>query len=451
MKHRTRSLLAVLRQPLLSIVLLLVLSLSANAQWTWTAVAPMPMPSTNHAFCAANVNGAQYAYVFGGITTGLTNDNIHRHAYRYDVANNLWEDLPDVPDTLGVIASAASVIGDTAYVIGGYYVLDGPPYEISSTRVHRLDLTTNTWLTDGAPIPQPIDDHVQVVWRDSLIFVITGWSNTTNVANVQVYDPAHNTWSIGTAVPNNGSYKAFGASGVIIGDTIWYHGGARIGPNFPAVADTRMGVVDPLDPLQITWSLTSAQPSLPLYRGGAFAWNHRPHFVGGSAVSYNFDAVAYNGSGIVAPLARIIQFDPITQQWTEANDQPVAVMDLRGVGQLDADHFMIAGGIGADQTVLAGSWILQPLNIGLPEAPDVELLAYPNPAGDHFTVRLPATLRTGFYTLFDAFGRMLQTRSYQGPEVVLDLRDLPPGSYVLELSGNAAVRTVRFWSTNWVR
>ena len=40
-------------------------------------------------------------------------------------------------------------------------------------------------MPDGADIPKAIDDQVQAVWQDSLIYVITGWSNTTNVVDVQ--------------------------------------------------------------------------------------------------------------------------------------------------------------------------------------------------------------------------------------------------------------------------
>ena len=421
------------------------------AQWTWTPIAAMPMPTSNHAFCSAEVNGAWFAYAFGGITTGLTNDNIHRNAFRYDVTNNAWTALPDVPDTLGKIASAASVVGDTAYVIGGYHVLDGSPFEISSNKVHRLDLTTDTWLPDGAPLPVPIDDQVQAVWRDSLIYVVTGWSNTTNVPNVQVFDPAHNTWSAATPVPNNNSFKAFGACGMIIGDTIWYHGGARIGGNFPAVPDTRRGVIDPQNPLQIAWTSTWAEPTLPLYRGGAFVWNGQPHFVGGSSVSYNFDAVAYNGSGIVEPLARIINYDPLSFQWTEANDQPVSVMDLRGIGTLDNGRYILAGGIGEQQTVLDNAWLLNYSPVGIDERDGFQLVGFPNPASDRFTVLLPEAFQQGNFEVFNILGSKVQSQTYQGVQLVLETRLLPVGFYLLKLSSATSVATLGFWSTNHVR
>jgi len=137
--------------------------------------------------------------------------------------------------------------------MGGYQVLSNGN-EISSNIVNRFDPRTNTYLTNGANISIPIDDHVQAVWNDSLIYVITGWTNTANVPNVQIYDPANDNWSVGTATPNNSLYKAFGASGTIIGNTIYYHGGAVSSGNFSGQTTLRVGQIDPNNPTQITWN-----------------------------------------------------------------------------------------------------------------------------------------------------------------------------------------------------
>ena len=45
------------------------------------------------------------------------------------------------------VERAASVVGGIAYVMGGYHVLAGSPWELSSDRVHRLDLAAETWAT----------------------------------------------------------------------------------------------------------------------------------------------------------------------------------------------------------------------------------------------------------------------------------------------------------------
>jgi hypothetical protein len=100
--------------------------------------------------------------------------------------------------------------------------------------------------TSGTDLPIPTDDHVQCVWRDSLIYIITGWSNTGNIPNVQIYDPANDTVLSGTPIPNSDDYKAFGASGVIIGDTIYYAGGVNDSWIFTIQPRLRKGIINPL-------------------------------------------------------------------------------------------------------------------------------------------------------------------------------------------------------------
>ncbi|MBK8950158.1 MAG: hypothetical protein IPM68_15290 [Flavobacteriales bacterium] len=427
-------------------LLLMVLPTVATAQWTWTAVAPLPLPTANHAVCAAAVNGSWQVYVFGGITTGLSEADIHRHAFRYDVDADAWSALPDIPDTLGKIAAAASVVGDTAYVIGGYHVFPGAPYERSSDRVHRLDLSTGTWMADGAPVPVPIDDHVQAVWRDSLIYVVTGWSNSANVAQVQVYDPAHDAWAAATPVPNTNLFKAFGASGVIIGDTLIYHGGAAMGGSFPAQDRVRIGLIDPLDPLTITWQPAVTGGQGPRYRSGAVVTGARANWIGGSAVSYNYDAVAYNGSGVVAPVLPVLQWDGTVH--TMVGTAPTAVMDLRGVGDIGGGRFVVAGGIGAQQVVLDSVWLVLTGEVGMHEVSEEDLFAAPNPTSGECVIGLPQAVTSARYTVRDAWGRQVMTGAVTGVELRLDLSDLVAGVYFLHLP---LVQGAAGWRTALVR
>jgi len=89
---------------------------------------------------------------------------------------------------------------------------------------------------------------VQAVWRDSLLYVITGWSNSNNIRFTQVYDPITDSWTNGSLLPNDNNYTSFGASGTIIGDKIYYFGGARSTGNFPIQNYMRTGKINPNDP-----------------------------------------------------------------------------------------------------------------------------------------------------------------------------------------------------------
>ena len=153
-------------------------------------VSTMPEAVSNNAVVEGWANDTGYVYSFGGIDSTKLWSGIHLRSFRYNTVTDFWDAIPSLPDTLGKIATGASLVDSIIYIIGGYHVYANSN-ELSSDKVHRFDPRTNNYLSDGADIPVAIDDHVQAVWNDSLIYVITGWSNTGNVPFVQIYDPAN--------------------------------------------------------------------------------------------------------------------------------------------------------------------------------------------------------------------------------------------------------------------
>ncbi|NDK18129.1 MAG: hypothetical protein GW912_03835, partial [Zetaproteobacteria bacterium] len=310
-------------------------------------IATAPEPVTNNAVSAAIINNETFIYSFGGLDQTKLFSGIHKRSYRYNSDKNTWLQLPNLPDTLGKIASAASLIKDTIYIIGGYHVFfDG--HEISSDKVHRFNIKTNQFLTDGAPIPIPIDDQVQAVWRDSLIFVITGWSQKENVPNVQIYNPYTNRWKIGTSVPNSNLYKAFGANGLILKDTIFYFGGAAMGAHYPAQAHLRKGFINPKNPTEITWTEMALDTSFNSYRLAATVVKNVPHFIGGSAVTYNYNGSSYDKTGGVHPHQTDFFYK---NNKIYKNFNSLLPMDLRGLASVNDSIKYIFGGIENHQKV----------------------------------------------------------------------------------------------------
>jgi N-acetylneuraminic acid mutarotase len=254
-----------MKQLLLLSTLLFALTTKAqlNISIITTEVNTMPLAISNNAVVEGYSNDTGFVYSFGGIDSTKIWSGINKKSFRYNTITNIWDTIPDLPNTNAVIAAGASYVDSIIYIMGGYQVLSSGN-EISSNIVNRFDPRTNSYLSDGANIPVATDDHVQAVWNDSLIYVITGWSNTGNIPNVQIYDPANDSWLIGAAVPNNNLYKAFGASGTIIGNTIYYHGGAVSTGNFSGQSTLRIGQIDQNNPTQIT--LTTQAKKLVSYR-----------------------------------------------------------------------------------------------------------------------------------------------------------------------------------------
>ncbi len=328
----------------------------SQTAWTWTELDLMPKRISNNAVAFGSDNDYDYVFSFGGIDSTKIHSGITKQAFRYNLGTSTWDEIAPLPFTLSNIASGASTVKNIIYIIGGYHVEESDS-EISSNEIIRYDPSTNSYLPNGAEIPVPIDDHVQCVWRDSLIYVVTGWSNVTNVPNVQIYNPALDNWTAGASTPNNNLFKAFGASGEIIGDTIYYYGGASTGFNFPAQKRLRKGVINAANPVEITWTELGEGPNT-LYRSAALTTANSIFWVGGSATSFNFDGIAYNGSGGVSPLTQISRYDHTTGNWFAGEGAPYGVMDLRGVAQTTPTTWVICGGMEEDQEVSQRTFLL---------------------------------------------------------------------------------------------
>lgn len=325
--------------------------------WSWTELDTMPFRTANNAVCEANVHGEEFVFSFGGIDTSKLYSGIHKRCFRYEVATGQWIEIDTLPDAEPKIASAASYVKGKIYIIGGYHVYANHS-EVSSDKVHIFNPQTNTFEPDGAAIPRAIDDQVQCVYKDSLIYVITGWSNTMNYPNVQIYDPTLNHWQDGTYVPNFSTYTAFGASGYIVGDTIFYHGGAS-GGTFGARKYMRRGVINPNDPTDITWELMGDALGNAGYRSACSGTEDLVFWIGGSPTSYNYDGIAYDGTGGVDPSARILHFNPSDSMYLDEINQPYGVMDLRGIAKLSNNRWIICGGMDTNQVVSNRTFLLE--------------------------------------------------------------------------------------------
>lgn len=327
--------------------------------WEWEELATMPQAISNNSVTAATIDGVPHVFSFSGIDTSKIYSGISNKSFRYNVETNEWDTIPDLPMDLTVIAAGASTVKNKIYIAGGYHVL-ASGNEISVDNIHIYDPETNTY-TAGAPIPIAIDDQVQAVWRDSLIYLVTGWSQNGNVPDVQIYDTANDVWLEGTPVENNNIYRAFGASGAIIEDTIYYTGGSS---PFVLRPFLRKGIINPENPTEIEWSFV--EDSLALgYRAAATTFKaneeteEQAMWLGGGLVSYNYDGIAYNGSGGVPATDRLVFYSPKTDSLTSENGLIPPTMDLRGLAKISDTEFIVAGGMKEEQMVTDRTFALR--------------------------------------------------------------------------------------------
>ncbi len=152
----------------------------------------------------------------------------------------------------------------------------------------------------------------------------------------------------GTPVPNNHIFKSFGASGTVVGDTIFYFGGAAMGKNYPIQNYLRKGVIDPLNPTNINWTYKVIDSLISGYRMASLNIDNVPYWIGGSSNTYNFNGIAYDKSGGVPPNHRILF---LKNENFNLNFNDYISMDLRGIADIDLHTKYLIGGMGKDQKV----------------------------------------------------------------------------------------------------
>jgi len=217
-----------------------------------------PAPGTHHAL----EEWGGRLYLFGGLRYG------QGHVQIYDPARETWRLGPRMPFAAG--SSATATIGGHIYVAGGIVG------DTTTRQAARFDPATETW-TAIAPMPRG-RNHAAAATDGHRLFVFggrgPGSGNGNTVANgfadVQIYDPATDSWSVSgegpgapAALPQGrgGTGKAVYAQG-----EFWVFGGETLdGPGA-----TPLGVYSRVDIYDPNRNLWRAGPPLPTARHGIF-------------------------------------------------------------------------------------------------------------------------------------------------------------------------------------
>lgn len=310
----------------------------------------LPEPVTNLAAAALQKNEASYIYTFYGLDSTRKWSGVHNKVFRISLATGQSELVGRVPDSIGRLASSAATIKNKAYITGGYTVFQNGK-EYSSKYLFIFDPITETF-TKGAELPISIDDHIQTVWRDSLLYLISGWSDSANVRIVQVYNPFTNQWRLATSLPNEKTAAVFGGCGTIVGDTIYILGGAVFDKFYPPSGNMYKGAIDPENPLQITWINAGEYPGEFRYRSAAYTMANKIFFFGGSNETYNYNGISYKEKKPVEPNKTVLIYDIYRGTFT-FKQVLKQVMDIRNIVLSVKNKFYIVGGMGPHQKISA--------------------------------------------------------------------------------------------------
>jgi hypothetical protein len=306
----------------------------------------LPEPVTNCAAACLNVKKTDFVYTFYGLDSTKKWSGVHNKVFKINLTTGQTKYIGRVPDSLGRLAAAASTIKNKTYLTGGYAVYANGK-EQSSGQLFIFDAATEKF-TRGAALPLPIDDHIQAVWKDSLLYIISGWNDSVNVHAIQVYDAAADKWQLATPLPNEKTAAVFGGCGTILGDTIYMLGGAVFDQFYPPSRSFYKGIINPHNPLQINWMNAGEYPGEFRYRSGAYSVGNKIYFTGGSNNTYNYNAISYKEKKPVDPNTTVLIYNILTGNFYTALDKN-SVMDIRNIISCGKNKFYIAGGIKAGQ------------------------------------------------------------------------------------------------------
>ena len=394
----------------------------------WTQCANMPTPELANATAYDPVN--DHVYSFGGSMAGGAGD-YQDFTYQYDPVGNIWNTMANMPNACDWI--------DASYINGKFYVIGG--YNGSANNWNMIyDIAGNVWST-GATITQPRHSHQQVVYNDSLIYVLGGRdASGTAHSTVFIYNTYTDTWTTGTSMPTT-CHKGGAA---IIDNTIYLVGGWNNAGT--ALSNLYYGVIDPANCENITWSTGSALPYANAAAGviqGERSGNWYIYMVGGFV----------NGSTVTDETWEYIVASDLWNQlpdytpFTIGRNNYAVFRD--GFNELYVCGGDIAGGwSGSDQ-----AWKL-PWQTGVAEEPgkSYESVAFgfapmANPTRNHAVISYTITKR-GMVSLkvYDRTGRLVETlvndvRRTGTQTVTWDAANVPNGVYFLRLESENNVGT----------
>ena len=161
------------------------------------AASAMSTPRTQFAYAT---DGSNDAYAIGGVAVGTS--TLLSTVERYNPASGTWSYLGALPQPIS--GAAAAYDGN-----GHIFVFGGVTGTTTSTatltgNVEEYTIATDTWSTLSQQMSTAATQAAAVHGPDGMIYVLGGKGTSNSaLANVQVYNPAQNTWSQGTALPHS--------------------------------------------------------------------------------------------------------------------------------------------------------------------------------------------------------------------------------------------------------
>jgi N-acetylneuraminic acid mutarotase len=229
----------------------------------WSQGPSMLSPRSAHAVVSSN----SFIYALAG-----TNDKGKPVLDIESFDGEQWKVETTLPGQ-GLNATAAVILGDKLYVLGGFKVVSNQPTD----DVHIYDLQTHEW-SMASPMPNPRGGHAALV-LDGKIHLIGGGNSVSTIPDHSQYDPATDSWRDLAQLP-----RSEGSPAAVVVDGKIYAIGGRSG--FSDFGDVYI-----YDSISDTWS--TGRSIEPRGTAGAVVYCGGVYVFGGESQSQrkNLDSV----------------------------------------------------------------------------------------------------------------------------------------------------------------
>jgi N-acetylneuraminic acid mutarotase len=263
---------------------------------TWTTKADMQIPRYWFGVCTVN----DKIYAIGG-----TRD-VHGPGYyfveEYDPVADTWTRKADMPTARAILT--ASVVNGKIYAIGGTTNRGEP----TLATVEEYDPATDVW-TGKTNMNTPRWGHSTCV-ANGKIYAIGGTAASGDgwpgLASVEEYDPATDTWTTKTDMPDRRAYH----SASVVNGKIYVIGGGR------DLNTSGISAVEAYDPVSDTWTTKTDMPTKRFFLSTSTVYD-KIYAIGGS-VKNQFYSLPWLGCSTVEA------YDPALDQATSVGNSSSA-------------------------------------------------------------------------------------------------------------------------------
>ncbi|MGB7158838.1 MAG: kelch repeat-containing protein, partial [Tepidisphaeraceae bacterium] len=263
----------------------------------WDTVAPNPVARAESN--GAVVNGK--LYVLGGLYVENGKILAMKRSDVYDPATNTWTRIKDCPDK--VTHSGVVVVGDTIWLVGGYFGDHPGP---GGKKVWKYNTTTDTW-SRGPDLPNSRGAGGAALLNNKIYFFGgMGHDRTWESASHWVLDLNNQSagWVSKAPLPNPRNHT----TGIAINGYVYCIGG-QYGQEEDQIAQRD---VHRYDPATDTWQKVADLPTVRSHiNSSTFAWNGKIMIIGGE-------------TGFGQVMRNVTVFDPLTNTTYEMDPLPAA-------------------------------------------------------------------------------------------------------------------------------